>query len=69
MQMSVRGEAFDRAHVGAVGLDGEHGARLHGPAVGQHRARAADAGLAADVRPGEVAHVAQVVHEKHARID
>src|SRR5260370_40955273 len=46
------GEAFDGLDVGAVGLNGEDGARLHGDAVDQDRARAALRRVAADVRSG-----------------
>ena len=53
VQLAVRGEALDRRHLAAVGLHGEHRARLHRLAVEQHRARAAGGRVAADVRPLE----------------
>ena len=49
---------LDGRDVGAVGLDGEHGAALHGSAVDEHDARAALAGVAADVRAGQAELVA-----------
>ncbi len=60
---------FDRRDLGAVGLHREHEARAHGGAVDQHRARAAHAVLAAEVRAGEVALLAEEVGERHARFD
>src|SRR5437667_2960350 len=68
MQMAVR-DAFDRRDRRAVGLHGEHRARLDGLAVDEHRARAADAGLAADVRPGEAELIAKGVDEQRAQRD
>ena len=53
----------------AVGLGGEHRARLHRLAVEQHGARAARRGVAADVGAGEAEHVAQVLHEQRAGLD
>ena len=61
-------EAFDRAHVAAVGLDGEHQARAHRLAVELDRAGAADAVLAADLGPGQ-ALVADEVRQQRARLD
>ena len=46
-------ERLDRLDLVAVDLHGERQARAGRPAVDQHRARAADAVLAADVRPVE----------------
>ncbi len=61
-------EALDRAHVAPVGLDGERQAGAHRLAVELHRARAADAVLAADLRAGE-ALVADEVRQQRARLD
>src|SRR5436190_18150899 len=69
MQLAVGREPLDRRHIGAVGLDRQYRARLHGLAVDQHRAGAADARLAADMRPGQAAHVAQEVDEESAWLD
>ena len=63
------GEAFDRGHAVTVGLHGEHQARAHRLAVEQHRARAAHAVLAADVRSGQAKLVAQPIDERHSRGD
>ena len=53
----------------AVGLDGEHRAGLGALAVDVHRARAAVARVAADVRAGQAEDVAQQVDEQEARLD
>ena len=52
--------------LGAVGLHREQQARAHGLAVEQDGARAADAVLAAEVRAGEVAVLAEEVGERLA---
>jgi len=69
MEMAVGGQAFDGGDLAAVGLDGEHGAGFHGLAVERHSARAADGGLAADMRPGVPGYFAQIMNEQHARLD
>ena len=53
VSVAVAREPLDRDDLGAVDLHREEEARAHGDAVEPHRARAADAVLAADVRPGE----------------
>ena len=63
------GEALDRRDRRAVGLRREHRARLHRLAVDQHRARAAARRVAADLRAGEAARLAEVLHEQRARLD
>ena len=65
-QLTVGGEALDRRDLRALGLNGEHHAALHGLAVHVHRARAAVAGVAADVRSGETEVVADEVDEQAA---
>src|SRR6266699_6561647 len=52
VQLPILGHALDRHQVPALGLDGEHGAALDGLAVDQDGARAALAGVTADVRAG-----------------
>src|SRR5262249_9835811 len=70
MQRAVgRRHALDGADIGAVRLHGEHGARLHRLAVEIDRAGAAVAGLAADMRTGEVELLAQEVDQQGARLD
>ena len=49
VQVAAAGHALDRRDGAAVGLDGEHGARLHGVAVEMDGARAALGRVAADV--------------------
>ena len=53
----------------AVGLRGEHRARLHRLAVDEHRARAARRRVAADLGAGEPARLPQEVHEQGAVLD
>ena len=55
--------------VGAVGLDREHGAGLDRLAVEVDGAGAAMAGLAADMRAGEVELLAQEMDQQGARLD
>src|ERR671930_2012899 len=69
MQLAVVGETLDRRDLAAVGLDCEHGARLHGAAVEMDRAGAADRRVAADLRPGQAEVVAQEVDEQRPRLD
>src|SRR5438477_392767 len=56
VQIAVGGQAFDGEDIAAVGLDGEHRARLHRLAVEGDGACAADGSLAADVGAGEADH-------------
>ena len=60
----VAGEPFDGGDRGPVGLDGEQAAALDRVAVELHGAGAAVAGVAADVRAGEIEVVAQEVDEQ-----
>ena len=60
----VARQALDGGHLVPVDLDGEHQARAHRVAVDQHRARAADAVLAADVRAGQPEVVPQRVGQQ-----
>ena len=68
-ERAAAGETLDRDDLGAVDLRGEQEARAHGDAVEPHRARAADAVLAADVCPGEAETVAEEVREEEPRLD
>src|ERR1700694_2522565 len=69
MQLAVRSETFDRDHGRAVGLNGQDRARLDRLAIDEDRARAALAGIAADVRAGEPEVVAKKVNEEEAGLD
>ena len=62
-------QPLDRRHVAPVGLNREHQARLHERAVHEHRAGAAFADDAADVRAGQPELLAQKVHEQRSRLD
>src|ERR671925_612842 len=53
MELAALREALDRRDLAAVGLDGEHGARLHRVPVEVDRAGAAEGRVAADLRPGK----------------
>src|SRR5262245_66068814 len=65
----VARETFDGGDLRALGLHREHEARAHCRAVDQHRAGAADAVLAADMRAGEAEVMAQAVGERQPRLD
>src|SRR5262245_2922310 len=69
MQIPVRCQPLDRSDGGAVGLHREYRARLDRLAVHQHRAGAANAGLAADVGAGQSKAIAQVVNQQETRFD
>ena len=60
---------FDGGDAVAVRLHGVHQARAHRRAVEHHRAGAADAVLAADMRAGEIQVLAQPVDQRGARGD
>src|SRR5208282_400519 len=62
-------QAFDRADLLAVRLDCEHQARTQRLAVDEHRAGAADAVLAADMRARLTAIFADRVSQSAARLD
>ena len=62
-------QAFDGADLLAVRLHREHQARAHRLAVDEHRAGAADAVLAADMRAGLPAILADRVGQRAPRLD
>src|SRR3989440_8188462 len=69
MELAALRETLDRLELAAVGLDREHGARLHRVTVQVDRAGAAQGRVAADLRPGEPKVVAEEVHEQRPRLD
>ena len=69
MQAVAGRHALDGRDLAAVGLDREHRARLHGAAVEMDGAGAALAGVAADVRAGQVEVLAQGLDEQPSRLD
>src|SRR5229473_322897 len=69
VQLAVLGHAFDRGDLRAVGLDGQHGAGLHGLAVQMDDAGPALARVAAHVRAGEPGQLADEVHEEEPGLD
>ena len=69
MQVSVLCQALDRGDLPSVGLHREERARLDCLSVHKHRTGAADAGLATDMGSCEAQILAQVMHEKKARLD
>src|SRR5207237_6015601 len=68
MELLPLRESLDGAHLGALGLHREHQAGAHRLAVDQHGAGAAHAVLAAQVRAGEPAVLAQRVGEVAPRL-
>ncbi len=69
MQRLAVGETLDGADFPAVGLNGEHQARSHRLAVDEHGAGAAHPVLAADMRAGLTAIVADRVDQSTPRLD
>jgi hypothetical protein len=69
VKVAVVREPLDRRDVGAVRLDGEHGAGLHRHPVEMHGAGAALGGVAGDLRPGQAEAVADEVDEERPRLD
>src|SRR5581483_9888296 len=63
------GEALDRRHLAAGGVDREVAARADRQAVDQHRARAADLDVAGALRPGQAERVAEEVEQQLLRLD
>ncbi len=68
-QLVALREPLDGLDARAVDLDGEQHAALHEPAVEDDAARAAVAGVAADVAAGQVEVVAEEVDEEAPRVD
>src|SRR5215472_18709761 len=69
MQIVAVGETFDRADALALGLDREHQAGPYCLIVEDHRACAADAVLAADMRSRQPAFVADDIDQRLSRLD
>ena len=69
MEAVDRRHPLDRRDVAAIGLDGEHRAGLDRLAVDVDGARAALAGVAADVGPGEVEVLADQLDQETSRLD
>ncbi len=69
IELAAGGESFDGQDLGAVGLNGEHGAAFDGFAVHVHGASAAQRRFATDVRARQTGHFAQVVNQQQARLD
>jgi hypothetical protein len=69
MEFAPLRHALNRRNIGAIGLDGQDGARLDGLTIDQDGARAALAGVAADVGARQAERFAQVVHQEQACLD
>src|SRR5579885_2690404 len=69
MIAAVSGKAFDGHDFAAVRLNGEHGAALDRLAVDLDRARAANRGLAPDMRTREADHLTQVMNQQQSWFD
>ena len=67
-QVSASGQPLDRAQLAAVHLNREQEAATHRGSVHDHRAGAADAVLAADVRPGETQAMPKEVRQQQPRL-
>src|SRR5215471_3251612 len=69
MLLAALRQALDGGDCGTVSLGRQHGARLYCLAVHQHRARAAQRSLTADVRPRKIQDVPQVVDQQQPRLN
>src|SRR5438105_1209385 len=69
VQLVASGEPLDSAHAGTLGLHCKHQAGAHRLVVDQHGAGAADAVLAAEMRAGEAAILAQRIGQAAPRLD
>ena len=69
MQYATGDQAFHRGHLLTIGLDGEHGAGLHGRPVDQNGTRAAMGRIASNVGPGQSELFPEEVHEEQPRLD
>src|SRR6185295_8736374 len=69
MQLAVALEPLDGDDRGAVGLDGQHRARLDRLEIDDDGAGAAVRRVAPDVRAGHLQLIAEEVHQQQARID
>mgnify|MGYP001196255738 CR=1 FL=1 len=67
VELAVWRQTFDSGYLGAVGLDRQQRARLHGATVEDHRAGAAATGVAAHVGPGQGQDFAQILDEQQPR--
>src|SRR5215472_2255547 len=68
VQLAGGGQALDGADLVPVGLDGQHGARLHRAPVDQHGARAAVGGVASHVGAGQAEPAADQVGQQQPRL-
>ena len=68
-QRALPGERLDRLDLAAVDLHREQAAAAHRHPVDEHRAGAADAVLAADVRAGQAQPMAEEVRQQEPRLD
>ena len=69
MQIFRRADALNRRDNGTIASDGQSGAALDRAAIDMNNARAALAGVAADMRAGQVKMLAQELGEKSPRIN
>src|SRR6185436_13004139 len=69
VQLAALLQALDGVDAAAVGLHGEHRARLHRLAVELDRAHAAMRRVAADVGAGQAQVLADEVHQQQPRLD
>ena len=69
VELAVLLQPLHRHELLALSLDGEHRARLHGPAVHEDRAGAAVGRVAPDVGAGQPQDLADHVDQQEARLD
>jgi hypothetical protein len=54
MHPAVGGQSFNSHYFLAIGLDGQNGTGFYGPAIQQYRTCPATAGVATDMRSGQI---------------
>ena len=69
VERGAAGHRLDRGDRPAIGLDGQHRARLGALAVDVDSAGTAVAGVATDMRAGQSEVVTQEMHQEEARLD
>ena len=67
VKLAVFHESLDGRDLGAVCLNGQHGARLNCLAVEQNGASSAQRRLASDMSAGQTKHISQVMDKQQAR--
>ncbi len=66
VQVSVRRQPLHRGDLGAVGLNRQQRARLHGQIAQQDGTRSTTGGVTTDVSPGQTQHLPKEVHQEQS---